>query len=72
MRQTPVPLHIGGASGKSGKKKAKESVDITVAYQSEQEANRKLATDLQDRQEREGERQRQHEKEMADRHCRQQ
>jgi hypothetical protein len=72
-RSTPPPLHVGGATGKSSRKKqAKESDDLSAMYKAEQEANRKLAQELQDRQEKEGERQRQHEKEMAQAHCRQQ
>ena len=72
-RSTPPPLHVGGATGKSSRKKqVKESEDLSAMYRAEQDANRKLAQELQDRQEKEGERQRQHEKEMAQAHCRQQ
>ena len=76
-RKPPPPLHIGGASGKSGKRKAdKESLDVAAMYKAESEASReayrKLAEEMQERHEKEGERQRQHEKEMASQHCRQQ
>ena len=76
-RKPPPPLHIGGASGKSGKKKAdKEALDVAAMYKAESEASReayrKLAEEMQERHEKEGERQRQHEKEMASQHCRQQ
>lgn len=76
-RKPPPPLHIGGASGNSGRKKAnKEAVDVAAIFQTESEASRdayrKLTEEMQERYEKEGERQRQHEKEMASQHCKQQ
>jgi hypothetical protein len=39
-RKPPPPLHIGGASGKSGKKKAKEAaLDLVAMYKAELEAS---------------------------------
>ena len=71
-RLSPTPLHYGGATGKSGKKKEREMNDFVAMYRSDQEANRKLAEDIQSRHEKECERQRVHEKQMAEDHCKQQ
>jgi hypothetical protein len=69
---TPVPLHIGGASGKSrSTHQPAPLADFIEVFKGEQEENRRMMKAMQDAQFKEAEEQRKHEEHLASQ-CKQQ
>ena len=69
---TPVPLHIGGASGKSrSTQQAAPLAEFIEVFKGEQEENRRMMRAMQEAQIKEAEEQRKHEEQLASQ-CKQQ
>ena len=68
---TPVPLHIGGASGKSRSTQAAPLAEFIEVFKGEQAENRRVMQAMQEAQMKEAEEQRKHEEQLASQ-CKQQ